>query len=42
MDLKARIDLNCERKDGRTDRRKTGRLCRTLLKQVRQKGSLSF
>ena len=44
MDLEARVDLNCERKDGRPDGRKTGRLCRTLLKQVRQKkqtGNLS-
>ena len=41
MDLKARVDVNCEWKDGRTDERtdgrKTGHLCRTLLKQVRQK-----
>ena len=45
MDLKGRVDVNCERKDGRTDGltdgrpdgRKTGCLCRTLLKQVRQK-----
>ena len=33
MDLKARIDVNCERKDGQTDERKTGRLCHTLRKQ---------
>ena len=33
MDLKARVDVNCELKDGR----KTERLGRTLLKQVRQK-----
>ena len=37
MYLNARVDVNCERKDGRTDGRKTGRLYRTLLKQVRQK-----
>ena len=47
MDLNARVDVNCGRKDGRTDGRtegrtdgrmdgpKTGRLYRTLLKQVR-------
>ena len=29
----ARVDVNCGRKDGR----KTGRLYRTLLKQMRQK-----
>ena len=34
MDLKARVDVNCERKDGRPNGQKTGRLCRTLLKQV--------
>ena len=38
MDLKAMVDVNCEWKeeqtDGPTDGRKTGRLCRTLLKQV--------
>ena len=33
MDLKARVEVNCGRKDGR----KTGRLYLTLLKQVRQK-----
>ena len=37
MDLNVRVDVNCGRKDGRTDRRKTGRLYCTLLKQVRQK-----
>ena len=37
MDLNARVDVNCGRKDGQTDGRKTGRPYRTLLKQVRQK-----
>ena len=41
MDLNARVDVNCGQKDrrtdGRTDERKTGRLYRTLLKQVRHK-----
>ena len=37
MDLNARIDVNCGRKDGRMDGQNTGRLYRTLLKQVRQK-----
>ena len=37
MDLNARVDVSCGRKDGRIDGRKTGRLYRTLLKQVRQK-----
>ena len=37
MDLNARVDVNCERTDVLTDGRKTGRLYRTLLKQVRQK-----
>ena len=45
MDLKARVDVNCERKDGKTDGqtdgRKTGCLCHTLLKQVRQKPVLT-
>ena len=36
MDLNARVDMYCGRKDERTDGRKTGRLYRTLLKQVRQ------
>ena len=40
MDLNARVDVNCGRKDGRTQglmvARKTGRLYRALLKQVRQ------
>ena len=35
MDLNARVDVNCGRKDGL----KTGCLYRTLLKQVRQKSS---
>ena len=34
MDLKARVTYIV---NGKTDGRKTGRLCRTLLKQVRQK-----
>ena len=46
MNLKARVDVNCERKDGRTDGRpdgrKTGHLRRTLLKQVRQKMACIF
>ena len=42
MDLNARIDVNCGRKDGRTDGRKTGCLYRTLLKQVRQKRGSRF
>ena len=41
MDLNARVDVNCERKDrwtdGRTDGRKTECLYRTLLKQVQHK-----
>ena len=37
MDLNARVDVNCGWIDGLTDGRKTGRLYRTLLKQVRQK-----
>ena len=37
MDLKARVNVNCERKDGHMDGPKTGCLCRTLLKQVQQK-----
>ena len=41
MDFNARVDVSCGRKDGRTDRltdgRKTGRLHRNFLKQVRQK-----
>ena len=37
MDLNARVDVNCGRKDGRTDGRKNGCLHRTLLKQKRQK-----
>ena len=40
MDLTARVDVNCGRTDGRahglTVARKTGRLYRALLKQVRQ------
>ena len=46
MNLNARVDVNCGWKEGRTDRRtdgrKTGRLYRTLLKQVRQKMSKAF
>ena len=43
IDLHAKVDVNCEwKKDGLTDRRtngrKTGRIYRTLLKQVQQKG----
>lgn len=45
MDLKARVDVNCERKDGKTDGQtdgqKTGCLCHTLLKQVQQKTCLN-
>ena len=37
MDLNARVDVNCGRKDGWTDRQKTRHLYHTLLKQVRQK-----
>ena len=41
MDLNAKVDVNCGRKDswtvGLTDGRKTGRLYRTLLMQLRQK-----
>ena len=33
MDLNAGVDVNCGRKDGRTDGRKTGRLYCILLKQ---------
>ena len=34
IDLNAWVDVNCGRTDGQTDGRKTGRLYRTLLKQV--------
>ena len=46
MDLNARVDVNCRRKDGWMDglvdgwtdgRTETGRLYHTLLKQMRQK-----
>ena len=37
MDLNARVDINCRRKDGGSDGWKTGHLYHTLLKQVRQK-----
>ena len=33
----AKVDVNCERKDGMKDGRKTGHLYRTLFKQVRRK-----
>ena len=38
--LNARVDVNCGRKDGRTDGQNTRRLYRTLLKQVQQKISV--
>ena len=37
MDLNTRVDVNCGRKDGRTNGRKTRRLYRTLINKMRQK-----